>query len=118
MKTGQGDAKTCLNRERWNHKLPGVAPCQYIRSLHDVIGPDEDATTTGSDSTSDGDFSCLVLEWMEHDLRTVPLDRFRRNPNILRIIAKSILMALSMIKEQYNGIHTGECCCYTLLPMR
>ncbi|KAI4209034.1 MAG: hypothetical protein LQ351_007982 [Letrouitia transgressa] len=79
--------------------------CQYIRTLHDVVGPDGDVTRAESISRTE-DPPCLVFEWMEHDLRTVPPDRFRQNPNLPKLIAKSVISALLVLKTQYGAVHT------------
>ena len=108
VKTELGPEKICLERERSNYKLPAVASCQHIRALHDVVGPDGDGIHAESISRTE-DPPCLVLEWMEHDLRTVPPDQFRQNSNLPKIIAKSVLLALVLLKTQYGAVHTGEC---------
>ncbi len=51
----------------------------------------------------------MVFEWMEHDLRTVPSNQFRQNSRLPKIIAKSVLLALALLKTQYGAVHTGEC---------
>ena len=88
--------------------LPAVASSQHIRTLHDVVGPDKDGVHAESTSRTK-DPLCLVFEWMEHDLRTVPPDQFRKNSNLPKIIAKSVLLALVLLKTQYGAVHTGEC---------
>lgn len=50
----------------------------------------------------------MVFEWMEHDLRTVPSNQFRQNSDLPKIIAKSVLSALVLLKTQYSAVHTGE----------
>ena len=108
LKTEIGPEKTCLRRELSNYRLPAVASCQHIRTLYDVIGPDgEDAQNESISRT--GDPLCMVFEWMEHELRTVPSDQFRQNSNLPKIIAKSVLLALALLKTQYGAVHTGEC---------
>lgn len=108
VKTERGPEKTCLKRERNNYKLPAIILCQYIRTLYDVVGPDEDVAQVDSESMTE-DPPCMVFEWMEHDLRTVPSDQFRQNSNLPKIIAKSVLSALVILKTQYGAVHTGEC---------
>ena len=107
VKTELGPEKICLRRENDNYKLPAIASCQYIRTLVDIIGP------KGVDTQVDNEFTmkeslCLVFEWMEQDLRTLPSDQFRENSNLPKIIAKSVLSALALLQNQYNAIHTGE----------
>ncbi len=108
VKTVTGPKKTCLKRELGNHKLGAIASCQYIRTLYDVVGPEAGTAPVETTSTFE-DPLCLVFEWMEYDLRTVPSGRFRENSNLPRIIAKSVLSALALVKSQYKGMHTGEC---------
>jgi hypothetical protein len=107
VKTELGPEKICLERERSNYKLPAVVSCQHIRTLHDVVGPDGDGIRAKSTSRTE-DPPCLVFEWMEHDLRTVSPDQFRQNSNLPKIIAKSVLLALVLLKTQYGAVHTGE----------
>ncbi len=108
VKTEIGPEKTCLKRERSNYKLPAIITCQYIRTLYDVVGPDGDDAQVESASMTE-DPPCMVFEWMEHDLRTVPSDQFRQNSYLPKIIAKSVLSALVLLKTQYGAVHTGEC---------
>lgn len=107
VKTELGPEKTCLKREHGNYRLPTIAGCQYLRPLYDVVGPEDH--THWSNMPATGDPPCMVFEWMEHDLRTVPSDEFRENSILAKIIAKSILSTLAHIKTQFNGIHTGGC---------
>lgn len=107
VKTGLGPAKICWEREYSNYRLRAVASCQYIRTLYDVIEPDGgDAPVENTPKTEDP--LCMVFEWMEHDLRIVPSDRFRECSNLPKTIAKSVLSALALLKTQYNAIHSGE----------
>lgn len=105
VKTELGPEKICLKRERDNHRFPAIASCQYLRSLYDIVGPGDSAR--GDTTSTTGDPLCLVFEWMEHDLRTVPSDNFRENSILPKIIAKSILSALAFLKSQCSAIHTG-----------
>ena len=106
VKTELGPEKTCLKRELHNYKLPAVASCPYIRTLYDVIGPGRDDAKVDNATTEDP--LCMVFEWMDHDLRTVPSDQYRRNSNLPKIIAKSVLSALALLKTQYGAVHTGK----------
>lgn len=107
VKTETGYENVCLQRERNNYRLPAVASCQHIRSLYDVIGPDEDDGLSESTRTIE-DPLCMVFEWMEHDLRTVPSEQFRQNSNLPKVIAGSVLSVLALLKTQYGAVHTGE----------
>lgn len=108
VKTEIGPEKTCLKRERSNYNLPAIISCQYIRTLYDVVGPDGDDAQVGSASRTE-DPPCMVFEWMEHDLRTVPSDQFRQNSYLPKIIATSVLSALVILKTEYGAVHTGKC---------
>jgi len=107
VKTEIGPEKTCLERERSNYKLPAIISCQYIRTLYDVVGPDGDDAQVESASMTE-DPPCMVFEWMEHDLRTVPSDQFRQNSDLPKIIARSVLSALVLLKTQHSAVHTGK----------
>lgn len=90
-----------LKRERYNHSLPAVASSHHIRRLFDVI-KSEDKT----DQSNAHDSFCLVLEWMDHDLSKVCSEPYRSQSKLPRVIAKSILSALAVLKSEYNAIHT------------
>ena len=75
--------------------------------LYDVIGQDGDDVQVNRETAAD-DTLCLVFEWMDHELRTVPSHQHRQNPNLPKIIAKSVLSALALLKTEYNAVHTGE----------
>ncbi len=107
VKTETGPKITGLKRELFTHRLPAIASCQYIRSLYDVIGPEEDSAGVENISTIK-DPLCLVLEWMEHDLRTVRSDHFRQNSALPKITTKPVLSALALMKLQYSRMHTGQ----------
>jgi hypothetical protein len=98
VKTEVGPERICLKREYDNYQLPAVASCQYIRTLCDVVKPYRDETQVGDASTTDYPL-CMVFEWMEHDLWTLPSDQFRENSNLPRAIAKSVLSALAFSKQ-------------------
>lgn len=105
VKTELGPEKICLKRERNNYRLPTIASCQNFRALYDTVGPEDCAQ--GDTTSTTGDPSCLVFEWMEHDLRTVPSHKFRGDCILPKIIAKSILSALAFLKTEFNAVHTG-----------
>lgn len=107
VKTEIGPEKICLNRERSNYKLPAIISCQFIRTMYDIVGPDGDDARVERASMTD-DPPCMVFEWMEHDLRAVPSDQFRQNSDLPKVIAKSVLSALALLKSEYGAIHTGE----------
>jgi serine/threonine protein kinase len=113
VKTELGIEKICLKRERDNYALPAIASCKYIRKLLDIVQPDHGCRPVPKTEEQ----ICLVFEWMEQDLRTVPSALFRENSNLPKIVAKSILSALALLKDQYSAIHTGELLpeCITLM---
>ena len=108
--TEPGPKNSPFNRELRNHRLADVASCQYIRALCDVVGLNEDKALVDSTLTAK-DPPCMVFEWMEHDLRAVPSDRFRQNSNLPKLIAKTVLSATALLKSQYGVVHTGEHLC-------
>ena len=87
-----------FNRERNNYELPHMASCKTIRALRDVIG---------FDSQTPLEPQCMVFEWMDQDLRTVPYSRFRSKPGLPRVIARSVLETLAFLKETYGAFHSG-----------
>lgn len=105
VKTASDEHKFVLDREYDNYKLPDIASCPYIRSLIDIIPDSDDAP--GEDASSATETPPLVFEWMEQDLRTVPSEKFRETSNLPKLIAKSVLSALALLKSRYNGIHSG-----------
>jgi hypothetical protein len=87
-----------FNRERSNYELPRMASCKTIRALRDVIG---------FDSQKSFEPQCMVFEWMDQDLRTVPYSGFRSNSELPRVIARSVLERLTFLKETYGAFHSG-----------
>ena len=92
------DEQTALKREYRNYGISEIASCPYIRTLYDTVRPDEDS----------GDPPCLVFEWMDLDLRSVPANQFRGDPRLPKIVSKAVLSALKRFKR-LNAVHTGEC---------
>ncbi len=110
VKTEPGPEKTAFKREYHNYNQPAVASSRYIRALYDVVeasNSDAPPAPVFNESETEGPF-CMVFEWMEHDLRTVPSARYRKDSNLPKVIAKSVLSALALIKTEYGGMHTGE----------
>lgn len=89
--------KYVFNRERNNYELPHMASCKTIRALRDVIG---------FDSQKPLEPQCMVFEWMDQDLRTVPYSKFRSKPELPRVIARSVLETLAFLKETYGAFHS------------
>ncbi|KAJ9226789.1 hypothetical protein DTO027B5_1875 [Paecilomyces variotii] len=104
LKTELGPEKICLKREQNNYRIPAITSCKYIRQLCDVISPgSEELSTEKADSAVNS--LCLVFEWMDHDLRTVPSFEFRSNSDLPKIISKAVLSALALL-SQLNAVHT------------
>lgn len=99
VKTETNDSMNYVfNRERNNYELPHMGLCKTIRALRDVVG---------FDSLKPLEPQCMVFEWMDQDLRTVPYSTFRSNPRLPRVIARSVLETLAFIKETYGAFHSG-----------
>ncbi|OBT51065.1 hypothetical protein VE04_08597 [Pseudogymnoascus sp. 24MN13] len=90
--------KYVFNRERNNYELPHMASCRTIRALRDVISFDPQKPLEPQ---------CMVFEWMDQDLRTVPYSRFCSKPELPRVIARSVLETLAFLKETYGAFHSG-----------
>jgi hypothetical protein len=91
------EEKMCLRREYCNHRIEDIASSPYIRALCDIVRTDED---------QDGP-SCLVFEWMDHNLRPVTAPEFRSNPRLPRAVSAAVLSALRVLKT-LNAVHTGS----------
>lgn len=105
VKTELGPEKICLKREQNNYRIPAITSCKYIRELCDVISSgSEEIRAVKADSAINS--LCLVFEWMDHDLRTVPSFEFRSNSDLPKIISKAVLSALALL-SQFNAVHTG-----------
>ena len=100
--------KKALRRERNNYLIPGIRSSPYIRSQYDILQRDSDFVEVHpqADETATAPLG-MVFEWMEYDLWQVPSGRFRQDSVLPKIIARSVLSALAVLKTQYNAIHTG-----------
>lgn len=97
-----------LKREFALYQQRPIASCPHIRTLHDLVGSFDSPRSI----LTEEDTPCLVLEWMENDLRSISRKKFREKPNILKVIARSVLCTLAMLKK--------KCARYTqagLLPL-
>jgi serine/threonine protein kinase len=102
--------KISLSREHYHYTLSDIASCSYIRTMLDVVDLDqEDAPVEAKMVATVKEPQCLVFEWMDHDLRHVPSDHYRQNSILPKIIAKSVLSALTLFKSPFDAIHSGEC---------
>jgi serine/threonine protein kinase len=91
------DEKIALKREYRNHRIFEIASCPYIRTLYDTVPSNEDQHNS----------PCLVFEWMDLDLRSVPANRFRGDPRLPRVVSNAVLSALKLFK-MLNAVHTGN----------
>ena len=94
------DEKIALKREFRNHGISKIASCPYIRTLYDIVQPNEDSHYP----------PYLIFEWMDFDLRSVPAKRFRGDLRLPKVVSKAVLSALETFK-QLNAVHTGDCSC-------
>ena len=94
-----------MRRERNNYSHE-VSHSPHIQASLDVIGSDKNDVMT--DVMQDDVPLCMVFEWMEQDLRSLPSEPFRQNSSVPKVIAKSILSALADLKTPWNCVHTGK----------
>ena len=90
------DEKMCLRREHRNYGINDIASSPYIRALCDTVRLNE----------YQDDPSCLVFEWMDHDLQSITAPEFRGNPTLPKVMSKAVLSALNVLKT-LNAVHTG-----------
>ena len=109
VKTALEPTKKALRRERNNHLIPGIRSSPFIRSQLDILRHDAESGEgpPHADETITAPAG-MVFEWMEYDLWHVPSERFRQNSDLPKIISRSVLSALALLKTQYNAIHTGS----------
>ncbi|KAF1848207.1 kinase-like protein [Cucurbitaria berberidis CBS 394.84] len=89
------DEKMCLKREYRNYKIDDIASSPYIRAMCDTVRFNE----------HQDDPSCLVFEWMDHDLRSITAPEFRGNARLPKVVSKAVLSALNVLKT-LNAVHT------------
>lgn len=108
VKTAREPTKKALRRERNNYLIPGIRSSPYIRSQYDIIDrdPDSGKNLPHADETATAP-GAMVFEYMEYDLWQVPSERFRQNSVLPKVIARSVLSALALLRTQYDAIHTG-----------
>ena len=108
VKTALEPTKKALRRERKNYLIPGIRSSPYIRCQYDILEcdppssedpPPADVTATAPPG--------MVFECMDHDLWQVPSERFRQNSVLPKVISRSVLSALALLKTQYDAIYTG-----------
>lgn len=90
-----------FNRERRNYELPKIASSPYIRSLIDIV--DSKTNVGGRNLASQS--PCLVFEWMDTDLWSLPSEQYRSS-KLPKTVAKAMLRALVTIKDS-GAVHTG-----------
>ena len=107
-KTALEDTKKALRRERNNYLIPGIRSSPYIRKQYDILECDSglDTDLPQADETDTAPPG-MVFEWMDYDLWHVPSERFRQDSVLPKVISRSVLSALALLKTQYDAIHTG-----------
>jgi len=109
VKTALEPTKKALRRERNNYLIPGMRSSPYIRSQYNILERDphsgEDPPQADETATAPPG---MVFEWMEYDLWQVPSEQFRRNSVLPKVISRSVLSALALLKTQYDAIDTGR----------
>ena len=88
--------KVVYVREYENLKHPRVAASPYIRALEDCI------------NHNDGDHvnqRAIVLEWMDTDLWHARMHPRSQDPDLQKLVAKSVLEALAVFAD-IQGTHT------------
>lgn len=106
VKTAVGSTKKALRRERNNYLIPGIRSSPYIRSHWDILEPYSSDDTAQADEMATAPPG-MVFEWMEYDLWQVSSERYRQDSILPKVIARSVLSALALLKTQYDAIHTG-----------
>ncbi|KAF2125384.1 kinase-like protein [Dothidotthia symphoricarpi CBS 119687] len=97
--------RMCLRREHRNYKIDKIASSPYIRALYDTIQLDTSQDDTVHLSTSRDNASCLVFEWMDHDLRAVTAPEFRSDSKLPKAVCHGVLSALDVLKT-LDAVHT------------
>lgn len=91
------DHPVIYQREADVYEFDCIRESPYIRSLHEVVDNDTD--------------KCMVFQWMDSDLWSLRKQRHQLNPQLPKIVAKSVLKALvafDYMDGQGAGVHTGE----------
>jgi hypothetical protein len=94
-----------LRREYHNYSFSEITSSPFIRALYDTVWSNE----------NQGSPSCLVFEWMDHDLESVTAPKFRGSPLISKVVAKAVLSALTVFKT-LNAVHKGSDLRSILIP--
>ncbi|KAF2753564.1 kinase-like protein [Pseudovirgaria hyperparasitica] len=89
--------KMCLRREHRNYTVSEIASSPYIRAMYDTIQLNEHGE----------DPPCLVFEWTDQDLRSIPAPTLRSNLNLPKFVSRAVLSALQAFKT-VNAVHTGR----------
>ncbi|KAB8339123.1 hypothetical protein FH972_022059 [Carpinus fangiana] len=106
IKTYSNDnEKLTISREHTLFKNPHIVSSPYFRTCHDFIGQWEALPAAGSSTESS---PCLVLQWMDSNLSSIPYQTLRAKPHVIRAVAKSILSALQLLTEKFKAVHTGK----------
>lgn len=101
LKTAQTELeRVALRREYQRYQIPGIASSQFIRVLYDSVG----SFVVG------GCPPCLVFEWMDTDLRSVPSRLSCGGSSLPKVVSKSVLSALEVFRRE-KVVHTGKYFC-------
>ena len=94
--------------ERYLYGFEEIRQSPHIRSFLDFIDPanaSENKVTNHIDGSVDPQVPCLIFEWMDHTLWRLPSAPYRSNSVLPRIIARSVLSALALLKRDFDAIH-------------
>ncbi|OBT99172.1 hypothetical protein VE01_02621 [Pseudogymnoascus verrucosus] len=91
VKTATGSLeRSALQREYQTYQNPFVAESPFIRSLHEGVGDMESLDAAPVDGVAP---PCLVLEWMDTELRLISSSAFRSG-ELPKHVARQVLKAL------------------------
>lgn len=92
------ELRAAYEQEYENYNVAAINQCPYIRSRLDLIGHD-------SETMEESQPKCVVFERMDTDLWQLPSENFRSGSQLPRVVAHSVLKALTLLHE-IGGIHT------------
>jgi hypothetical protein len=105
VKTATGSLeRSALQREYQTYQNPFVAESPFIRSLHEGVG---DMASLDTAHVSGVAPPCLVLEWMDTELRLVSSSAFRGG-ELPKHVAIQVLKALWVL-YYIDSAHTSIC---------
>jgi serine/threonine protein kinase len=102
VKTATTDLeRAVLRREYRSYQHDQIASSPFIRKMYEGIGNIEDI-----DNPIASDPPCLVFEWMDTELRSIPSSQFRSG-ELPKQVARSVLSALEVFYFM-DAVHTGS----------